>query len=72
MSRPTISDSFEDLNSLWMNKVTHCPQGHPYDEKNTRIQIKNGRTRRFCRACHRQVCINALRKKGVKERKLYR
>lgn len=28
-------------------RKTHCPQGHPYDEKNT--QMKNGARR--CRAC---------------------
>ncbi|MFJ2662519.1 HNH endonuclease signature motif containing protein [Arthrobacter koreensis] len=28
-------------------RKTHCPKGHPYDEKNT--QIKNGARR--CRAC---------------------
>lgn len=28
---------------------THCPQGHPYDEKNT-CKIRN---RRHCRECHR-------------------
>lgn len=34
------------------NKVkTHCPAGHPYDEKNTRISRKGGRV---CRACHKQ------------------
>jgi hypothetical protein len=30
---------------------THCPQGHPYDEENTRVR-KNGS--RDCRACHRE------------------
>lgn len=29
---------------------THCPQGHPYDEKNTGHSAGN---RRYCRACHR-------------------
>lgn len=27
---------------------THCPQGHPYDEENTRWY----RNHRYCRACH--------------------
>ena len=31
----------------WGRSVTTCPQGHPYDEKNTRIGSK-GKT---CRAC---------------------
>lgn len=34
---------------------THCPQGHPYDEENTRFTAVG---RRVCRACHR---VNALR-----------
>lgn len=29
-------------------KVTHCPQGHPYDEQNTKIRPKGWRE---CRAC---------------------
>ena len=29
---------------------THCPQGHPYDEENTRI---DSRGKRKCRACDR-------------------
>jgi len=28
--------------------VTHCPQGHPYDESNTKMY----QGRRYCRACH--------------------
>lgn len=28
---------------------THCPQGHPYDEANTRHYAG----RRYCKACHR-------------------
>lgn len=30
---------------------THCPQGHPYDEKNTRRTSKG---RRVCRTCRRE------------------
>lgn len=33
--------------ALWQRSKTHCPQGHPYDEANTRL-YKN---RRMCRAC---------------------
>lgn len=32
------------------NPVTHCPQGHPYDEANTRHLKRN---RRACRACEK-------------------
>jgi len=31
-------------------RVTHCPQGHPYDEANTRRTRRGGRV---CRTCHR-------------------
>jgi hypothetical protein len=34
--------------------VTHCPQGHPYDEANTRISGTDGSRR--CRACNRDRC----------------
>ena len=30
-------------------QATHCPNGHPYDEKNTRFRPRGGRE---CRACH--------------------
>ena len=30
-------------------RKTHCPQGHPYDEANTRVY----QGRRYCKACHR-------------------
>jgi len=34
---------------------THCPAGHPYDEKNTGInRASNGRVGRRCRACDRE------------------
>ena len=32
---------------------TFCKKGHPFDEENTRYSIKNGATRRTCRACAR-------------------
>lgn len=31
-------------------QITHCPQGHPYDEENTRIRPTGARA---CRACGR-------------------
>lgn len=36
---------------------THCPQGHPYDEANTKV-IPSRPTARYCRACHRQRSEN--------------
>lgn len=33
---------------------THCVNGHPFDEANTRIYVFNGKFKqRFCRACER-------------------
>lgn len=32
-------------------RVTHCPQGHPYDAENTRLRASG---RRACRACERE------------------
>lgn len=32
-------------------KKTHCPQGHPYDEKNTQVKPGGGR---HCRKCHQE------------------
>ena len=32
-------------------KKTHCVNGHPFDEHNTRIDMVNGRPRRTCRTC---------------------
>jgi len=31
-------------------KVTHCPQGHPYNKENTRVFGGS----RYCRVCHRE------------------
>lgn len=31
-------------------RLTHCPQGHPYSEENTRVSSRNERS---CRTCHR-------------------
>jgi hypothetical protein len=40
--------------SSWAAKnaaKTHCPQGHPYDEENTKVKRDGGRA---CRACGRE------------------
>lgn len=36
----------------WQTVKTHCPQGHPYDEENTRQKVY--RKGRDCRACERE------------------
>lgn len=44
---------------------THCPQGHPYDEKNTRI---SGRGARVCRIC--ESFFNRRYREAQKAKKL--
>ena len=39
-------------------RLTHCPQGHPYDEANTYLY----KGRRYCRACHKIHSLNYSRK----------
>lgn len=39
---------------------SHCPQGHPYNEENTRMY----EGRRYCRACHKFSTREAWRKKN--------
>ena len=49
----TQSDNMRDAvdkGRLWQQKVTHCPQGHEYSDKNTYI-YKGGR---YCRACRNE------------------
>lgn len=38
--------------------ITHCPQGHPYDDRNTKIK----RGRRTCRKCH-------MRRERIRQRR---
>jgi hypothetical protein len=39
---------------------THCPQGHPYDEENTKV---NSKGRRECRTCCRASSLAAYYRK---------
>lgn len=49
----------------WRSKLTHCKQGHEFNEQNTRIGMSyNGNPKRHCRAC-----IN-IRSKRYKETKV--
>lgn len=32
---------------------THCTNGHPFSEENTRTSVRDGRTLRVCRTCNR-------------------
>lgn len=45
----------------WHRAKTHCPQGHPYDEVNTRwTRNKRGGWIRNCRECNR-ACVRRRR-----------
>ena len=56
--RGTPKDNQEDCVQKRRNgelRVTHCPQGHPYDDRNTVFRIaKSGRPARECRECTRE------------------
>jgi len=47
----------------WMADKTHCPSGHPYDQRNTYL---TPRGKRDCRACrHAAVRRYRIRKRGA-------
>lgn len=45
--------------------ATHCPQGHPYDAKNTNVhRVRGGRgLARRCRTCNAENCAQWWRRK---------
>ena len=46
--------------------TTHCPAGHPYDERNTyRYTTRSGFSRRCCRACNRAHKAKAAKRGAV-------
>lgn len=56
--RENIEDAMRNgglvAGAAWRRAITHCPRGHAYDEKNTRIKRTGRHERRVCRACHRE------------------
>lgn len=42
----------------WESEKTHCPQGHPYDESNT----KRWKNNRYCRECSNAILRKNWRK----------
>lgn len=48
---------------------THCPEGHPYDDTNTRVRVRGGRRSRECRTCSRARCrkVNRRRRDYMRE-----
>ena len=49
----------------YSDRITECPKGHPYDEKNTGIKVnkKTGWVQRRCKACAREYTREYLNKK---------
>ncbi len=43
--------------------LSHCKNGHPFDEANTRIRPASGSGRRVCRACNRAAVARYKAKK---------
>lgn len=41
------------LSGFFNREKTRCVAGHPYDQGNTRVYIRNGHEERHCRACDR-------------------
>ena len=51
----TNQDNMDDMNNKgrnWNSNRTHCPKNHPYDEKNTRSNVRF--PQRACKACEKQ------------------
>ena len=61
----TVSENTRRRNAA----ITHCPQGHEYNEVNTRYytRVKNGKeiSGRQCKICNREACRkSALKRKN--------
>lgn len=55
----------------WKRRITHCPKGHPYDERNTAWRKRsNGGVMRQCRECSRarQAVYNERNRDAVNAR----
>jgi hypothetical protein len=52
---PVVNTMRGDAPTAINARKTHCVNDHPFDEANTYfLTLRNGRTRRSCRACNRQ------------------
>lgn len=51
-----INNTENVIGICWQKQLakTHCPQGHPYNEKNTKRRLKQGSWRRECKICNRK------------------
>lgn len=53
-----LGDARANIRDMWSKgrgrrAVTHCRRGHPLSGTNIYVGVKNGKTRRYCLACHR-------------------
>lgn len=69
----TRTENMDDLvrnGKHFQASKTHCPQGHPYDEENTRREERSpGRYARECRACSRDYYHRKKRERGERDSK---
>jgi hypothetical protein len=65
-----LGDDFDNMREMVVrgrspNKAkTHCPQGHPYDAKNTKLVRGRFSPRRQCRTCNREISARCQRRKA--------
>lgn len=61
----TQGDNLRDMSAKgrhWQAHKTHCAQGHPFDDANTRYRRSGNRE---CKTCHKEACRQGrLRKKS--------
>lgn len=64
----THTENMQDMAAKgrqWGQQKTHCVNGHPFDDENTRIgRLADGRTVRLCRACDAAKYARWKAKKG--------
>jgi hypothetical protein len=73
----TQKDNMQDAlrkRRMRYQKVTQCPQGHPYDKENTYVYFvkKTGHTKRECRKCRSErICrIQKRRREKLRQQNL--
>ena len=65
-SKQNSIDSVVNKTNYQSNK-THCPEGHPYDDKNTRwVKTAGRRPSRQCIACYPKAGRKKIRSEGTK------
>lgn len=63
-----VLDTVRHGTNYWTSK-THCAQGHPFDERNTRIVKRSrGGTQRVCITCRRETVRQSDRRRRRKQK----